>query len=67
MRSVHKAKGSLKDHITYCSIRHVIDKLPAYRKYKFSSIAMNIRSLIKRAINNLIEPLRYFEPYTISA
>jgi hypothetical protein len=70
--------GSLKDHITYCSIPDAADLLLAHDKPGFSSIAakhtyvcnkaQKIQSSVKRVgISAIpIEPLRYFEPYTIS-
>ncbi len=76
MRSVHKAMGSPKDHITYCSIPDDADLLPAYGEMtKFSSncnkayISMqqrNIENLAPRQenrnVSHRIEPLRS-EPY----
>ncbi|WP_237762073.1 hypothetical protein [Legionella santicrucis] len=77
MRSVHKAMGSPKDHITYCSIPAEAGLLPAYGEMtKFSSncnkayLSMQQRSIENlaprqenRNVSHRIEPLRS-EPYT---
>lgn len=76
IRSVHKAMGSPKDHITYCSIPDVADLLPDHGKTSgFSSncnkayLPMQQRSTENPApsqenknISYFIEPLRNFEP-----
>ncbi|WP_232002585.1 hypothetical protein [Legionella sainthelensi] len=78
MRSVHKAMGSPKDHLTYCSIPGDTDLLTAYGEMtKFSSncnkayLFMQQQSIENlaptqknRNVSHRIEPLRSFEPYT---
>ncbi|KTD05435.1 hypothetical protein Lgra_3399 [Legionella gratiana] len=78
MRSVHKAMGSLKDHLTYCSIPGAAALLPAYGDMTgFSSdcnkayLSMQQHSMENSAhrqenrnTSHHIEPLRSFEPYT---
>lgn len=77
--SVFKAIGSPKDHIAYCSIPGTTDLSPtcgeipgfskiASRHTNVCNDAQKIQTSAKSAeiSVNPVEPLRYFEPYTIS-
>lgn len=79
VKSVYEALGSLKDHIAYCSIPGATDLLSTCGKtLGFSNIATKHTVVCHKAQKiqtsaksveisvNPIEPLRYFEPYTIS-
>ncbi len=78
VKSVYKAMGSLKDHIAYRSIPGATDPLPSCGETPgFSNIATKhtnvciVAQKIQISTQNVemsvypIEPLRYFEPYTI--
>lgn len=81
IKSVHKAMGSLKDHITYCSMPSSVDLLQAhgdmtefssncnkaYLSMQQQSIENSAPSQKNRNIGYSIEPLRNYEPYTISS
>ncbi len=79
VKSVYKAMGSLKDHIAYCSIQGATDLLPSCGETpgfsnnatKHTDVcieAQKIQTSAKSVEMSVypIEPLRYFEPYTIS-
>ncbi|RUR19573.1 hypothetical protein [Legionella qingyii] len=79
VKSVYKAMGSLKDHIAYCSIPGATDLLASCGETPgFSNMAtqhtdvcieaQKIQTSVKSVEMSVypIEPLRYFEPYTIS-
>ncbi|QMT59311.1 hypothetical protein [Legionella sp. PC997] len=79
VKSVYTAMGSLKDHIAYCSIPGATDLLPSCGETPgFSNIATKHTDVcidaqkIQTSTQSVsmsvypIEPLRNFEPYTIS-
>ncbi len=79
VKSVYKAMGSPKDHVAYCSIPGATDLFPPCgEKPGFSNTATqhtdvcNEAQKIQTSAKSVemsvipIEPLRHFEPYTIS-